>query len=261
MSDRCAYCDGPGPFTRDHVWPEGFLSRTGRTAAHFSHQSGRAHGADYVVADVCSRCNNGVLSELDTYFCALYDEFFAEVRGFDSTVTFRFQFDQLSRAILKIAFNSARAGGSDHEYLKQIRAYIVTGHSRPTQLAVFLEIVSPSLVEDQSSGGARVVLPANLYRSAVTKLLTPHGARVRTRIVAVNSFYFHLVLLAFAMTDEDFEEAADELGQYIKGVVRLHPDAGEATLTTSPQNAISSLAPHIQRHSATYREFFNRKKK
>lgn len=259
MPDRCAYCDGPGPMTRDHVWPECFLSRTGRTAAHFSHQSGKAHGADYVVADVCSRCNNELLSELDSYFCALYDEFFADVRGFDSTVRFRCDFDLLARALLKIAFNSARAGGSEHAYLRQVRSYILTGQPRPAELALFLEIVSPSVVTDQLSGATRVVPPENLYRSATTKLLTPHGERVRTRIVAINSFYFHLVLPAFPMTDAEFEEAASELGQYIQGVVRLLSSDSEVILTTSPQHALSSLAPHIQRHSATYKEFFDRR--
>ena len=27
MPDRCAYCDGPGPLTRDHVWPSGDMTR------------------------------------------------------------------------------------------------------------------------------------------------------------------------------------------------------------------------------------------
>lgn len=260
MSKRCAYCDGLGPLTRDHVWPECFLSRTGRIAAHFSQQSGRAHGADYVVTDVCSRCNNELLSELDSYFCTLYDEFFAELRGFDSTVTFQFAFDLLARSLLKIAYNSARAAGSDHEYLRQVRSYVLAGHPRPRQLAIFLEIVSPSKVKDESSAGRRAVFPQNLYRSAITKLLTPNGDRVRTRIVAINSFYFHVVLPAATMSDLEFEEAANELGEYLQGVVRLSPDVREAVLTTSPQDAISSLVPHIQRHAVTYREFFDRKK-
>ena len=123
MSDRCAYCDGAGPLTRDHVWPECFLARIGRTAAHFSHQSGKVHGADYVVAENARNwCNNEILNELDSYFCALYDEFFAELRGFDSRLAFVFDFDLLARTLLKIAYNSARAGGSDHEYLRQVRS-------------------------------------------------------------------------------------------------------------------------------------------
>lgn len=259
MSDRCAYCDGPGPLTRDHVWPECFLARTGRTAAHFAHQSGKAHGADYVVADVCSRCNNEILSELDSYFCGLYDQFFAEVRGFDSSVEFQYDFDRLARALLKISFNSARACGSEHEYLRQVRSYTLTGQPRPAQLALFLEVVSPSVVTNQSPDTTRTVLPKNLYRTGVATLLTPHGHRVRPRIVAINSFYFHVVLPALPMTDAMFAEAADELGQNIKGVVRLQTGASKVTLRSSPQHALSSLAPHIQRHSATYREFFDRR--
>ena len=81
MAERRAYSDGP--LTRDHVWPECFLARAGRTAAT-SLTIAESHGA----------------------------------------------------------FNSARARGSDHEYLRHGRSYILTGQPRPAQLTVTLEMVS-----------------------------------------------------------------------------------------------------------------------
>ena len=261
LPQRCAYCDGSGPLTRDHVWPECFLDRTGRVAAHFSHQSERAHGADYVVGDVCSRCNNDILSKLDDYLCRLYDEYFAEARGFGATVVFRYDYHLLVRTLLKIAYNSARAAGSDHEHLRRLRSYILLGEPVPTQLALFAEIVSPTLVADSKEpSGNRTVLPSGFYRSAITRLLTPHGDRLRPRIVAIDSFYFHLLLPAVALADSEFEEAAAELGEYVPGVVRLSPLSTELILKTSPQDAISSAVPHVRRHEKTYREFFKRRK-
>jgi hypothetical protein len=99
-----------------------------------------------------------------------------------------------------------------------------------------------------------------LYRSAVTKLLTPHGERLRTRIIAVDSFYFHLVLPASSLTTLEFEQAAEELGAYVQGLVALSPTLPEVTLRTSPQDAISSIVPHIQANRDTYRDFFRRPK-
>jgi hypothetical protein len=260
VTKTCAYCDTPGRLTKDHVWPECFLDKIGR-GAHFSHQTGRAHGGDYVVADVCDKCNNAVLSELDAYFCRLYDDFLAEARDYDSVVSFHYDYHLLTRSLLKIAYNSARGAGSDDSYLRQIRSYILRGAPVPTQLAVFAELVSPTLVADSTfPSGKRLVLPSGFYRSAITQLLTPHGSLVRTRIVAVNSFYFHLVFPNGSLTDTQFEQAAAELGSYIAGVVRLTPTFEKVLLKSSPQDAISSAVPHIQKNRATYRDFFRRRK-
>lgn len=258
--NACAYCGAAGPLTKDHVWPECFLEKTGRRAAHFSHQSGRAHGADYVVADVCGRCNNVLLSPLDDYFCRLYDEYFIRAHGFDSVVPFKFDYHLLVRSLLKIAYNSARASGSDDSYLRPLCSYIREGSPLPTQLAVFAELVSPTLVRDSASpAGMRPQLPIDFYRSAITKLLTPNGHRVHSRIVAVGSFYFHLVFPAVSLLDDEFAAAAGELGAHVDGVLRLAAPGGEITLRSSPQDAISSIVPHIQQHGNAYRSFFRRR--
>ena len=55
MSKKCAYCDQPGKLTREHVWPDCFLEREGREAAHFSVATQSVHGADYVVKNVCQQ--------------------------------------------------------------------------------------------------------------------------------------------------------------------------------------------------------------
>lgn len=256
-SNGCAYCGGPGPFTKDHVWPECFLDRTGRQGAHFSHQSGRAHGADYVVADVCVQCNNVALSALDDYFCRLYDEYFATAHGRDATVRFAFDYHLLTRALLKIAYNAARSAGSDNSYLRVLASYIRSGTTAPPQLAVFAELVSPTAVKDPAApGGIRYQRPTDLYRSAITKLLTPAGDLLHTRFVAVGSFYFHLAFPARAMSDEDFEGAARELCERITGTIRLTPTETEVLLRSSPQDAISSIVPHLREHSDTYSNFF-----
>jgi len=260
VSNKCAYCDRPGTPTKDHVWPECFLERFGReVVARFSVKARRVHGADYVVNDVCPICNSGPLSLLDTAFCKLYDDFFHELHDLESTVVFRYDFDSLARSLLRIAFNSARAAGSETAQLVGTRKYVIGAEPRPAQLAVFVELVAPTFLDD-GSGGKKKVFP-QMYRSAVTKLLTPNGGRIMTRIVAVNSFYFHLVLPREPMTLEDFEEAAGELATLTKGVVRLLPGTSEVTLKTSPQEGLRSFLPHLTAFQGQYAKFFEEQKR
>lgn len=261
MARRCAFCDLHTTLTREHVWPECFLSRTGRVSAHFSQRSQKVHGADYVVSDVCSYCNNKLLSPLDAYLCKLYDEYFVRLHGFHSSICFQYDFPLLTRMLLKVAYNSARSAGSDPEPLTRYRKVMLGREPIPIQVAVCAELISPTEVRDPAEpAGFRVVMP-QLYRSAITKLVTPRGEDIHTRIVAVNSFYFHLVLPLRTMGDDDFEAAVDEFLHHIQGVVHLSPSASEVILMSSPQDGISSMAPHLKAHAEQYEKYFSEQRK
>src|SRR5580765_8373384 len=258
MAKECAYCGSAGPFTADHVWPKCFLDRFGRHAAHFSVRGKRVHGADYVVIDVCETCNAERLSPLDSYFCRLYDEYFFHLHDFDSTVTFRYDFSLLVRSLLKIAYNSARQGLSNPYPLAALQGFITGRDSCPMQLAIFAEIVSPSMVP-QSDGSICKVMP-NMYRSILGRFLGPGGDRILLRMVSVNSYYFHLIVPLATLTQEEFESVVTKFAENIRGVVRLSPDLTEVTIHTSPQDGIRSMVPQLRTYREQYRQFFAKKR-
>ncbi len=187
MSKRCAYCDQPGKLTREHVWPKCFMEREGHEAAHFSVVTQSVHKADYVVKDVCQQCNSKLLAPLDAYFCELYDRYFVEPRDFDSTVVFRFDSDRLTRALLKIAYNTARGGYKDVGPFLPMRKYLLGLEPRPTQLAVFLVLLSPSLAPSKTDPGVQIKVMPQSYWSWITELPTSNGSRVLTRLGSVNT--------------------------------------------------------------------------
>lgn len=258
MAKECAYRGNAGPFTNDHVWPNCFLDRFGRHAAHFSVRGWRVHGADYVVKDVCEACNAEKLSPLDSYFCFLYDEYFVHLHDFDSTVTLRYDYNLLARSLLKIAYNSARQGVSDAGPLAVLRWFIAGRDSCPMQLAIFAELVSPTMVL-QSDGSICKVMP-NLYRSILGRFLGPGGDRILLRVVSVNSYYFHLIVPLARLTQEEFESVVTKFAENIRGVVRLSPGLKEVTIYTSPQDGIRSMIPQLRTYREQYRQFFARKR-
>lgn len=257
MAKECAYCGNAGPFTDDHVWPSCFLDRFGRHAAHFSVRGQRIHGADYVVKDVCKTCNSERLSPLDSYFCWLYDEYFYYLHDFDSTVTFHYDFNLLARSLLKISYNTARQGVSNPQPLLALRGYITGRDPRPAQLAVFVELVSPTMAP-QSDGSMCKVMP-NMYRSCLGMYAGPGGDRILLRVVAINSYYFHLLVPLQKRLQPDFDEITIQFGQRLKGSVRLHPDVNEVTVHTSPQDGIRSMIPQLRAYREHYRRFFEKK--
>jgi hypothetical protein len=60
---------------------------------------------------------------------------------------------------LKIAYNSARSAGSPLEPFESVKRYIIGLDQRPGQVAVFVEVVSPSVVENKETGATEKVLP------------------------------------------------------------------------------------------------------
>jgi hypothetical protein len=161
-----------------------------------------------------------------------------------------------------LAYNTARAAGSLVQPLASVRAYILGLSETPSRLALFLEIVSPSLVASPNeAGGTRKVMPTDLYRSALTKFLKSGGERVLTRLVAVNSFYFHLMLPGEEISDGDFESIAEDFRQSLNGAVRLLPNEDKAIVTSSPQDALRSLTPHLKANADQYRKYFAKKGK
>ena len=98
MLKICAFCGQKRKVTKEHVWPRCFMNRVGRGNAHYSPKSGQVHGADYVVRDVCSQCNNNCLTELDNYFCDLYDEYLSFPRGSNEEVILKYDYNLLCRS-------------------------------------------------------------------------------------------------------------------------------------------------------------------
>jgi hypothetical protein len=261
MPKTCAYCDKEKSLTKEHVWPSGFLDRTGRNSAHHSPKSGKVHGSDYIVRDVCQDCNNVHLSPLDDYFCKLYDDILSIPLGANSTVTLRYDYDMLCRVMLKIAFNTARSAGSEIDPFLRLRDYILHGGKCPDGVALIAELVSPSYIEDNSGPIPKIkeVLPT-MYRSALAGLMTPNGKAVLARIVAVNSFFFHLLLSRNASDFKSFELAKDEFLSKVEGTVCLESRSRSVNLHSSPQDSLRSILPLIVKNKDQYSRFFEKQK-
>jgi hypothetical protein len=190
----------------------------------------------------------------------MYDQHFRHIAGYESKVSFSYDFDLLARSLLRIAYNSARSAGSRHEHLRALAPFILHGVPRPENLAIFAELVSPVELPTGTDRIIRTITPEGVYRSAVGTLLTPHGDQALTRVVAVNSFYFHVVLPAPGTEPRNFVVAAAELAESIRGVVAVSHSTPAIELRSSPQNGITSLMPHVLGNADAYRAFFERKR-
>src|SRR4051812_11135562 len=113
MMSVCAFCEQPGTMTREHLWPAAlharlFAANNQSQSAFWLRRLGKAIPAEPQIRDVCARCNNGALSELDTYICELFDRSFIHMPARDELVSFDYDYHRLKRWLLKMSYNSAR---------------------------------------------------------------------------------------------------------------------------------------------------------
>lgn len=191
----CAYCGSAGGLTREHQWPKGIIARAGVNSSYFGkHQ--KYIDAELTIKDVCAVCNNGPLSSLDAYACALFDAQFSRQAVRRETRVFLYDYSLLLRWLLKISFNVARANDSDGPVLAPFTGYMLAGGAAPENIQVRLELIYPSLNPAWTPGASSTMktIPAKTIRCA--RILMPGSPlpEATLRLVALHSYYFWIAV-------------------------------------------------------------------
>ena len=163
---------------------------------------------ELTIRDVCAPCNNGPLSELDSYICQLYDAQFHRIARARQPQTFVYCYELLLRWLLKISYNSSRANHSNVNLLSRYKEFILKGGSPPQEVQVRLELVHPSPIPKHVHGSAsRDVIPPQSVRCSRVELPNCPISGVTVRMVAINSYYFWIVFTPFGAETAVLEAA------------------------------------------------------
>ena len=107
----CAYCKKEKKATREHIIPKSLIEFFPECDYVFDRKSEgtKVYKSESVVKDVCSDCNNGELSKLDGYGAQFIKKYFLREYSKDEIAPIEYNYNLLSRWLLKIIFNSERA--------------------------------------------------------------------------------------------------------------------------------------------------------
>lgn len=185
----CAYCGDPSKLTKEHIWPASIIRRVSDRAS-YNPMAGKLLWTEMVISDVCGPCNNGPLSALDEYGAELYDKYFCNYYLGDEPLTFEYDFSRLAKWLLKLSFNSARANQSDHVRLGQYRNYLLNDNQDlPEDFSIAVDLLTPERILPEQEP----VLPAS-NRICRIEFSKPIDDWCTVRLVAINSFYFWIVI-------------------------------------------------------------------
>lgn len=191
--NSCAYCPSSGPFTREHIWPKSLIIKYEELHT-FNPRTNKFYTGEAVIKDVCATCNNDKLSPLDTYLTKLFDASFDRVLQPGESANLEFDYSLLLRGLLKISYNSARAFSDTKTKTlhAQFANHILQGGYSP-KIMLRLQVVTSSKVRNLIDGSEEIWSP-DAMRCAVIKYDGPLASRFCIRMVAINSFWFYLII-------------------------------------------------------------------
>lgn len=129
----CAYCKSPlgtpkHQKTDEHIIPNSLLKLYPEQDISFHNQKRYVDNRGMTISDVCSSCNNGTLSELDSYGKMLIETTFLTPYVFDDYyIPFDISLDTplFTRWLLKIAYNSIRCEKFSTMHIEKCIPYIL----------------------------------------------------------------------------------------------------------------------------------------
>lgn len=232
----CAYCNAASDLTREHVLPKFISVRYNERGYDRSVTNVKADGqerprqAEVTVGDVCRTCNNGFLSELDSYAAGLYDQFFAIApRPSGKKIRFAFDFDRLLRWLLKLAYNAGRCRRWQSDLIQPLRdavPYIKGEAVRPASVRVFLQLIVPERLSYEDK------LRVKEYTGQSTDEILPDYCRIGVLaqrglragyLVAMNGYLFWILFRNPESTSAENRRVEKQFFRETWGAKRLDP--------------------------------------
>ncbi|HCZ8407769.1 TPA: hypothetical protein O4D63_000093, partial [Proteus mirabilis] len=144
----CIYCGKDGKVTKEHILPS-FIYEYQRSISHdkavgWQEKAKKITGGEATIKDTCSDCNNVTLSQLDGYAKNLLkcSGFFTEC-FLKEQVKINYNYNLLSRWLLKVAFNSSRASGKQLTFFEKYTDIILGENTKLSGFVIFAGLLKP----------------------------------------------------------------------------------------------------------------------
>lgn len=138
-SKRCPYCASPGPFTRERIFPDWLCELRNPKVSLSARLGNRPMKTDLVIRDVCRKCNNGVLADLDGYAKTLLP---AIIATGGHVIPLVIDGRRILRWVLEAAFNSARSEKRPVDEFKALIPFIVGAGTPPQRVDLLATLIS-----------------------------------------------------------------------------------------------------------------------
>ena len=239
----CAYCNRKKDGTKEHIIPAGILDLF--PECDISIRNDVVFKGDLTIKDVCSECNNDKLGPLDAYGKKLISDLFLKEYKRDEKLTFEYDYQLLSRWLLKICYNYSRSHKLGLDWFLNNTEYLLEGIDTGAKYSVFAGLhVNTSPVPEHLFGNIKM----NICHSPIltdTGFLIPVDAYGKQFHIndnlrpldfkEVESFYnirFGSALFVIFLWDKNFKKGQIEATKGLFNHLFRHQELGLSNVAT-----------------------------
>lgn len=240
---HCSYCNGQVSLTKEHIWPRSLITKY-EGLKTYNPRINAFYNGEAVIKDVCATCNNVHLSKLDNYMGDLHEKYFQHILLPGDSACIEYDYNLLLRALLKISFNSARAFAEDKttKLLSKYSRFIIDNSCSPKTM-LKLQIVTASKKINIETGADEGLFEPVHLRCATLGYDGRLSHRFLVRMVAINCFWFYIILPYKAEPEHKWREFLEGLGNWITPTgITLSPKARSINI---PREQTTYMHPEL----------------
>ncbi|GIU32363.1 hypothetical protein [Shewanella sp. MBTL60-007] len=253
----CVYCDKDKSLTREHILPSFVYkyqesNKKGKTSG-WREKPQKIIGGEAVIKDVCAECNNVVLGALDGHAKHVLEKAGVFTSNFKkSTLYLEYNYNELSRWLLKVAYNSSRASGKHQGVFEKFKGFILEESSDSSQFIISVGLFkSLKLTKDQyheygkdlDADEHRYVNP--FYPRISWAPQTPAGFSVKQ--IVIGALVFHVVIFNDGISRDERKRLIKQYLEICKGMSLLRKNEKKAKVCQIPLTFIDSMQHHMLR--------------
>ncbi|WP_155859047.1 hypothetical protein [Enterovibrio calviensis] len=206
-----------------------------------------------VIKDVCAECNNVVLGALDGHAKQVLEKAGVFTSNFkENKLYLEHNYNELSRWLLKVAYNSSRASGKHQGVFEKFKGFILGESSVPSQFIISAGLLKPlKLTNDQyhecgkdlDADEHRYVNP--FYPRISWAPQTPTGFSVKQ--IVIGALVFHVVILNDSISRDERKRLIKQYFKRCKGMRLMRKNERKAKVSQIPLTFIDSMQHHMLR--------------
>lgn len=199
---KCAYCGQEAKPTREHIIPAFIYNYQKANGGHegWNEKAGKVLASEAKIKDTCAKCNNEALGRLDGSAKVMLEELGVFTENFlNASALLKYDYDNLTRWLLKVTFNSARATGNRPDIFKSHVPYMLGQEKSADNVFILGAIHKPAKLTPEEMKVHKGALPydkegnSNPFFVRISIVLE-FDSEISVRSFIIGSFIFLVVI-------------------------------------------------------------------
>ncbi len=255
---ECIYCGKSGKLTREHILPafiyqhhyqiEGQNNVTG-----WRENPGKVITGEAKIKDVCAYCNNVILSEYDSHAKGVLESADIFQKNFLlKETTFNYDYQLLSRWLLKVAYNSSRASDKQIDVFENLKTYILNKNIKSNSFFIACGLLKPvKLTQDEfiQYGKAFGLNKPGYINPFFTRISWPPSSLdgYSVKQIVIGALVFHICVFTDNVNREEKKKVKKRHLESCKNMKIISLNRTKHKATRLPISFIDSMGPHMLR--------------